>query len=59
LLHNDVPVPGMSETRTLYGMNSTKYKRETFSFDVNQLGVGKCSIKLLVSKTFAFMILVT
>ena len=46
LLHNDVPVPGMSETRTLYGMNSTQYKRETFSFDVNQLGVGKCSIRI-------------
>lgn len=46
LLHNGEPVPGMRKEKTLYGMNSTQYKRETFSFDVNQLGVGKCSIKI-------------
>lgn len=46
LLHNGEPVPGMKQEVDLWPMNSTKYKRETLSFDVNKLGVGKCSIKI-------------
>ena len=46
LLHNGVVVEGTTQTKTLYGMNSPKYQRETFSFNVNKLGVGDCSIRV-------------
>lgn len=46
LLHNGQVLEDFTQSEVLHPLNSTQYDRVTFSFDVNKLGVGDCSIRI-------------